>query len=104
MQDIVIHYNTFTKTNGRCFTAKSAMINARVEPKLKQEVEGIFREIGLNTTQAVTLFFRHVKNYRGLPFDVKIPNETTRKAIAEARNRKGNKFKSTDSLFEELGK
>lgn len=84
--------------------AKSAMINARVEPKLKQEVEGIFREIGLNTTQAVTLFFRHVKNYRGLPFDVKIPNETTRKAIAEARKGKGNKFKSTDALFEELGK
>lgn len=84
--------------------AKSAMINARVEPKLKQEVEGIFREIGLNTTQAVTLFFRHVKNYRGLPFDVKLPNEASRKAIAEARNGKGNKFKSTDALFKELGK
>ena len=84
--------------------AKSAMVNARVEPKLKQEVEGILREIGLNTTQAVTLFFRHVKNYKGLPFEVKIPNETTRKAIAEARNGKGDKFKSTNALFEGLGK
>ncbi len=84
--------------------AKSAMINARVEPKLKQEVEGILREIGLNTTQAVTLFFRHVKNYKGLPFDVRIPNATTRKAIAEARSGKGKKFKSTDALVEELGK
>ncbi|MGA9405771.1 MAG: type II toxin-antitoxin system RelB/DinJ family antitoxin [Bacteroidota bacterium] len=84
--------------------AKSAMINARVEPKLKHEVEGILSRIGLNTTQAVTLFFRHVKNYRGLPFDVRIPNKTTRKAIAEARNGKGKKFKSTASLLEELGK
>ena len=84
--------------------AKSAMINARVEPKLKQEVEGIFRQIGLNTTQAITLFFRHVKNYRGLPFDVKVPNEASRKAIAEARTGKGNKFKSSEALFKELGK
>jgi DNA-damage-inducible protein J len=104
MQYIVIHHNAIIKTNGRCVMAKSAMINARVEPKLKQEVEGILREIGLNTTQAVTLFFRHVKNYGGLPFDVKIPNETTRKAIAEARKGKGNKFKSTNTLFEGLGK
>ncbi len=66
--------------------AKSAMINARVEPKLKQKVEGILRKIGLNTTQAVTLFFRHVKNYKGLPFDIRIPNAATRKAIAEARS------------------
>ena len=84
--------------------AKSAMINARVEPKLKREVEGILREIGLNTTQAVTLFFRHVKNYKGLPFDVRIPNATTRKAIAEARSGKGKKFNSTDSFIEELEK
>jgi DNA-damage-inducible protein J len=84
--------------------AKSAMINARVEPKLKQEVEGILRKIGLNTTQAVTLFFRHVKNYKGLPFEIRIPNAATRKAIAEARSGKGKKFNSTDAFIEELGK
>jgi len=86
------------------FMAKSAMINARVEPKLKKEVEGILREIGLNTTQAMTLFFRHVKNYKGLPFDVRIPNTTTRKAIAAARSGRGKKFNSMDAFIKELGK
>ena len=68
--------------------SKTAMVNARIEPKLKSDVETILRKLGLSTTQAVTLFFRHVKNYRGLPFDVRLPNATTRRAIEDARARK----------------
>ena len=65
--------------------AKTAMTNARFEPKLKKEVEGILQRLGLITTQAVSLFFPYVKNYRGLPFEVKIPNAATRRAIEAAR-------------------
>ena len=82
--------------------AKTATINARIEPKLKKEVEGILQRLGLNTTQAVSLFFRHVKNYRGLPFEVKLPNAATRRAIAEARRGNVRRFHSASELAEEL--
>ncbi len=82
--------------------AKTAMINARIEPNLKREVEGIFERLGLNTTQAVSLFFRHVKNYRGLPFEVKLPNATTRRAIEAARKGKVRRFHSAAELAKEL--
>ena len=57
--------------------AKEAMIQARIEAHLKEEVESIFRELGLSITEAITLFYQQVRLNRGLPFEVRIPNETT---------------------------
>ena len=83
--------------------SKTAMINARVEPKLKNEVESVLRKLGLNTAQAITLFFTYVRNYRGLPFDVRLPNATTRKAIEYARKgRNIKRFSSVKEMVEEL--
>ena len=39
---------------------KSAMVRARVEPKLKQDAESLFERLGLSATQAITLFYRQV--------------------------------------------
>ena len=62
---------------------KSAMIRARVDPQLKDEVEDLFAQLGLSTTEAITLFYRQVKLNRGLPFDVRIPNVVTQRTFAE---------------------
>jgi len=62
---------------------KSAVIRARVDPVLKDEVEDLFEQLGLSATQAITLFYEQVKLNRGLPFDVRIPNEVTRRTLAE---------------------
>jgi len=56
---------------------KSAMIRARVEPELKSEVDEIFRELGLTTTEAISLFYHQVKARKGIPFEIRIPNEAT---------------------------
>ena len=56
---------------------KSAMIRARVEPELKSEVEEIFKELGLTTTEAITLFYHQVKFRKGIPFEISTPNEIT---------------------------
>ena len=52
-----------------------AMIHARMEPELKQNVESIFRALGMTTTEAVTLFYKQVMMRRGLPFTVEVPDE-----------------------------
>ena len=63
--------------------AKSAMIRARVDPGLKEEAESVFAALGLSATQAITLFYQQVKWYRGLPFEVRVPNEVTRQTFEE---------------------
>jgi DNA-damage-inducible protein J len=84
--------------------ARTAMVQARIEPELKSNVENILSSLGLNTTDAINIFFKLVEHTNGLPFDVRIPNEETRKAIAEGRDGKGKKFHSSKALFAELAK
>jgi len=38
-----------------------------------------------------------------LPFDVAVPNRTTRKAMEELAEGKGKKFDSAEALFKDLG-
>jgi DNA-damage-inducible protein J len=64
--------------------AKTETIRARVEPELKRDAEAVLKELGLNASEAITLFYRQVALTRGLPFEVKLPNETTRAAIRDA--------------------
>ncbi len=64
------------------------MIRARTEPRLKSKVERIFEALGLTASEAINIFYHRVELEKGLPFDVKIPNETTMRAIADVENRK----------------
>jgi DNA-damage-inducible protein J len=85
--------------------AKEAMIRARVEPHLKAEVEDIFQELGLSITEAITLFYRQVKLNQGLPFEVRIPNETTLKTFQETdAGRKVVRTKDAREMFKKLGR
>jgi DNA-damage-inducible protein J len=66
--------------------SKSAMVQARLEPELKEHAEEIFRQLGLSVTQAISLFYRQVEMQNGLPFNLVIPTGETL-----------NTFKTTDS-------
>ena len=82
---------------------KTSTVRARVEPELKKDAELIFEELGLNTSDAIRIFFKQVKLHQGLPFDVKIPNETTTKALSDADSRKNlTEFESPEELFGDL--
>jgi DNA-damage-inducible protein J len=64
--------------------AKTETIRARVEPELKREAEGVLKALGLNASEAITLFYRQVALRRGLPFEIRLPNELTRAAMRDA--------------------
>ena len=83
---------------------KSAMIHARVDPTLKAEAETIFETLGLSTTQAITLFYQQVKWARGLPFEVRVPNEVTL-ATLEATDAGEDlvRCENTQEMFARLG-
>lgn len=81
---------------------KIAIVNARIEPKLKNEAESILHEVGLSPAEAVRLFYRQVILQKGLPFEVRIPNKKTIKAMRDANEGKTHKSKNVDDLFDDL--
>ena len=84
--------------------SKTTMITARVDPKLKRETEKVLKELGLTTSQAITLFFNQISLRKGLPFAVAIPNTETAKAIENAlAGIDLYEAESVDSLFDKLG-
>jgi len=84
--------------------SKTAVISARIDPDLKRSAEQIFKELGLTTTQAITIFYKQVELQRGLPFNVRIPNEVTLQALEEARTRQNlESFNTIDDLLKDLG-
>lgn len=84
--------------------SKSASISARIDPKIKQQAEHIFQQLGLTASQAITLFYRQVEMRQGLPFPVEIPNDTTLKALEEAQQKENlPKFETSEDLYENLG-
>ena len=78
---------------------KSAVVNARMETELKSEVEAIFRKLGMNTTQAITMFFEQVRLHRAVPFQIKLPNEETVEAMNDALTGKNMETISMDDLI-----
>ena len=83
---------------------KTAVISARIDPELKRGAEKVFQQLGLTTTQAITLFYKQVEMERGLPFAVRVPNDVTVEALEQARARQGlESFNTLDDLFADLG-
>ena len=82
--------------------AKTEYVHVRIEPEIKHDAENVLAEIGLSTSDAITLFFKQIALFRGLPFPVQVPNERTRRAIAETRERENlETFDSFDDWFKE---
>ena len=69
--------------------SKSAFITARIEPKLKARASRVLAKVGVSTTDAITMFLRQVVLRGGMPFDVRVPNSATGKAIEELEAGKG---------------
>ena len=84
--------------------SKTTTVRARIEPRLKKEAEHVLGNLGLSATQAITLFYRQVTLRKGLPFDVVIPNTSTRRTF-ESTNAGKNLVvcKDADDMFRKLG-
>ncbi|MDI1304219.1 MAG: type II toxin-antitoxin system RelB/DinJ family antitoxin, partial [bacterium] len=50
--------------------SKTAMVQARIEPELKINVERILSTLGISTTDAISVFFKQVELNNGIPFEI----------------------------------
>lgn len=53
--------------------AKTAVLNARIDPEVKSQAERILSELGIPASSAITIFYRQIILHGGLPFDVTLP-------------------------------
>jgi DNA-damage-inducible protein J len=83
---------------------KTSTVRARIEPDLKNKAEKVFQELGLTTTQAITLFYKQVELKNGLPFEVRFPNETTRRTLDQTDEEQGLVMsENAEDMFRKLG-
>lgn len=79
-------------------------MTVRIDPDIKNKAAEYLKQMGLTTSEATRLFLHSVVLHKGLPFEIRLPNEETATAIKEAKERK-NVIKHTSSkeLFNDLG-
>ncbi|MGC9008986.1 MAG: type II toxin-antitoxin system RelB/DinJ family antitoxin, partial [Halothiobacillaceae bacterium] len=58
--------------------------------------------MGLSISDAIRLLMLRIADERRMPFEVKVPNATTLKAIDELEAGKGKRFASVDDLMADL--
>ena len=74
-------------------------VRARIDSVTKERAADALAAMGLSISDAIRLLMLRVADERRLPFEVKVPNATTRKAIAELEAGKGERFASVDDLM-----
>ena len=74
----------------------------RVDEENYLKAREILSQIGLNYSQAISVFNNMIVLNKGLPFELKIPNNQTRQALHELEVRDGKTFENVDELFADL--
>lgn len=77
-------------------------VRARIDTVTKERASAALEAMGLSISDAIRLLMLRIADERRLPFEVKVPNATTRKAITELEAGKGKRFTSVKSLLADL--
>ena len=77
-------------------------VRARIDTVTKERASAALEAMGLSISDAIRLLMLRIADERCLPFEVKVPNATTRKAITELEAGKGKRFTSVKSLLADL--
>lgn len=60
----------------------------KLDKEAKERAKKIFKELGISMGDAFNMFLHQVNLHKGIPFDIKIPNDKTKTIIGEAREGK----------------
>ena len=82
--------------------AADTYVRARIDTHTKERAADALEAMGLSISDAIRLLMLRIADERRLPFEVKVPNSTTRKAMAELEAGKGKRFASVEALMADL--
>jgi DNA-damage-inducible protein J len=77
-------------------------VRARIDTATKERAAEALAGMGLSLSDAIRLLMLRIADERRLPFEVKAPNATSRRAIAELEAGKGKRFTSVKTLMNDL--
>ena len=77
-------------------------VRARIDPDTKERATEALEKMGLSVSDAIRLLMLRIADEHRLPFEIKAPNATTRKAISDLESGKGKRFKTVDSLMADM--
>jgi len=77
-------------------------VRARIDTATKERASEALESMGLSISDAIRLLMLRIADEHRLPFEVKVPNTKTRKAIQELEKGKGKRAKSVKVLMAEL--
>jgi DNA-damage-inducible protein J len=73
-----------------------------MDAETKSKVSEILDLLGMTPSEAINLFFKQIIYTQSIPFEVKLPNRETLRAMKELDSGKGVKFNSVDELLKDL--
>jgi DNA-damage-inducible protein J len=74
----------------------------RVDEENYIKAKEILSQIGLNYSQAINVFNNMIVINKGLPFELKLPNNDTIQALYELETKNGKTFDNVEELFADL--
>jgi len=77
-------------------------VRARIDNATKERASDALAAMGLSISDAIRLLMLRVADEKRLPFEVKVPNATSRKAIGELEVGKGKRFAGLAPLMADL--
>lgn len=83
--------------------ARTATIQTRVDPAVKQNAQIILKKLNISMSEAISMYLSQITLQNGIPFEIKLPNDVTEKALMDSeKGKKLHKVDSVDDLFKEL--
>ncbi|HPG41591.1 MAG TPA: type II toxin-antitoxin system RelB/DinJ family antitoxin [bacterium] len=52
---------------------KTSTVRAVISPQKKENVAKILKKMGLNHSEAINIFYSLIEEYKGFPFELKLP-------------------------------
>ena len=56
--------------------SNTATVYARIDPKLKEDVDSILNELGVTPSSLIQMLYSQIKLTKRIPFDVSIPKKS----------------------------
>jgi DNA-damage-inducible protein J len=80
----------------------TALVQARIEPELKDDVDAVLSANGLDIPTAIRIFFAKVRQVGGIPFEVRSYNAETIATMEEANRISRDPSAKTYASFAEM--
>jgi DNA-damage-inducible protein J len=80
----------------------TAVVRARVEPKLRDDAEAVLDRLGLSMSDAIRMYLCQIRDRKGIPFLVEIPNAETLQSIRDLEEGRYETAHSIGELMEKL--